>query len=64
MALNDLASKLRSALAEVLRLHYMRSDKSLLQVYDYVEFNVPLLTKMFNRRSKGYNALGYTLRHD
>lgn len=46
------------------RLHRMRSDKSLLQVYDYVDYNLPLLTKMFNRRSKGYKALGYTLRHD
>lgn len=43
------------------RLHRMRAGKNLLQVYDYVDFNVPLLAKMFRRRSKGYRAMGYEI---
>jgi very-short-patch-repair endonuclease len=31
------------------------------RVYDYADLNVPMLSRMFERRCGGYEALGYTL---
>jgi hypothetical protein len=31
------------------------------QVYDYVDPNVPMLARMYERRLKGYDAIGYTV---
>jgi very-short-patch-repair endonuclease len=33
----------------------------LVQVYDYADFNVPMLERMFNKRCKGYEAVGYKI---
>jgi hypothetical protein len=30
-------------------------------VYDYVDLNVPMLARMYERRLRGYDAIGYTL---
>ncbi|HEV7738707.1 MAG TPA: DEAD/DEAH box helicase family protein, partial [Chlamydiales bacterium] len=43
------------------RLHRLHADKREAQVYDYVDLNVPILEKMFNRRCQGYEAVGYTI---
>jgi hypothetical protein len=31
------------------------------QIYDYVDRNVPVLKRMFERRVRGYRAIGYRL---
>jgi hypothetical protein len=31
------------------------------QVYDYADLNVPMLARMFDRRCRGYEAVGYTI---
>jgi hypothetical protein len=30
-------------------------------IYDYVDFEVPVLAKMYARRKTGYTALGYEI---
>lgn len=32
------------------------------QVYDYADLDVPMLARMFERRCRGYEAIGYTVR--
>ena len=32
-----------------------------MQVYDYADLNVPMLARMFDRRCRGYEAVGYTI---
>jgi len=41
------------------RLHRDHHSKSEVIVYDYADMNVPMLTKMFKRRLRGYKAIGY-----
>jgi superfamily II DNA or RNA helicase len=41
------------------RLHRQRPDKTEVRIYDYVDRNVPVLARMFEKRLKGYIALGY-----
>ncbi|MEO2026923.1 MAG: DEAD/DEAH box helicase family protein [Fuerstiella sp.] len=43
------------------RLHRLRDDKSEVRVYDYADLNVPMLARMFDRRCRGYEAVGYTV---
>ncbi len=43
------------------RLHRLHESKRKVRVYDYADFNVPVLTKMFERRCKGYESIGYTI---
>jgi superfamily II DNA or RNA helicase len=42
------------------RLHRQRPEKKEAQIYDYVDRNVPMLARMFEKRMKGYEALGYS----
>jgi superfamily II DNA or RNA helicase len=46
------------------RLHRRHSDKTEVRIYDYVDRNVPMLARMFDRRVKGYRAMGYSLGHE
>ena len=46
------------------RLHRSHDGKKVAQVYDYVDGGVPMLARMYERRLKGYNAIGYTLDHE
>lgn len=46
------------------RLHRSHDGKNLLQVYDYVDQEVPMLCKMFERRLRGYKTIGYSLSED
>ena len=41
------------------RLHRDHHSKSEVVVYDYADMNIPMLAKMFERRLRGYKAIGY-----
>jgi hypothetical protein len=43
------------------RLHRLHEGKSEVRVYDYADLNVPMLSRMFERRCEGYEAAGYSL---
>jgi len=43
------------------RLHRLNDRKREVQVYDYADLDVPMLARMFDRRCKGYEAVGYTI---
>jgi hypothetical protein len=43
------------------RLHRLHDNKRVVQVYDYVDDQVPMLARMYERRLKGYSAIGYTI---
>jgi superfamily II DNA or RNA helicase len=43
------------------RLHRLHDNKRVVQVYDYVDDWVPMLERMYERRLKGYGAIGYTI---
>lgn len=44
------------------RLHRLYDSKREVRVYDYADLNVPMLSRMFDRRCNGYEAVGYTIR--
>jgi superfamily II DNA or RNA helicase len=43
------------------RLHRLHDNKRVVQVYDYVDDWVPMLERMYERRLKGYGAIGYSI---
>ena len=43
------------------RLHRLYDGKREVRVYDYADLNVPMLARMFDRRCRGYEAVGYTV---
>ncbi|OPX89014.1 MAG: hypothetical protein A4E53_01700 [Pelotomaculum sp. PtaB.Bin104] len=43
------------------RLHRLHDQKRIVQIYDYVDVNVPVLMRMYEKRLKGYNAIGYRI---
>ncbi|MGH9342333.1 MAG: TOTE conflict system archaeo-eukaryotic primase domain-containing protein [Terriglobia bacterium] len=45
------------------RLHRLHDNKRVVQVYDYVDNGVLMLARMYERRLKGYNAMGYAIEH-
>lgn len=52
----------RGTLAQYVgRLHRLHDQKREVQVYDYADLGAPMLGRMFNRRCKGYEALGYKI---
>ncbi len=46
------------------RLHREYEGKNEVRIYDYVDVYVPLCEKMFSRRKKGYQGLGYKIKSD
>jgi len=46
------------------RLHRLHDNKRVVQVYDYVDDWVPMLERMYERRLKGYGAIGYVIDHE
>lgn len=44
------------------RLHRLHDSKQVVQIYDYVDEQVPVLVKMYKKRLKGYAAMGYTIK--
>ena len=45
------------------RLHRLHDNKRVVQVYDYVDINVPTLMRMYKKRLKGYDAIGYLVQN-
>lgn len=43
------------------RLHRLHHGKTVVRVYDYADLDVPMLSRMFDRRCAGYEAVGYTI---
>jgi superfamily II DNA or RNA helicase len=43
------------------RLHRFYDGKREVRVYDYADLDVPMLARMFDRRCRGYEAVGYTV---
>jgi superfamily II DNA or RNA helicase len=43
------------------RLHRLHDNKRVVQVYDYVDIHVPTLMRMYKKRVKGYEAIGYSM---
>jgi superfamily II DNA or RNA helicase len=43
------------------RLHRLNEAKKEVIIYDYVDFEVPVLAKMYARRRTGYKAIGYEI---
>jgi len=41
------------------RLHRLHAGKLEVRVYDYVDRDVPVLARMFAKRLRGYEAIGY-----
>ena len=45
------------------RLHRNFEGKQDVQVWDYVDLNVPVLELMYHKRLKGYSELGYRVQN-
>ncbi|MBF0408763.1 MAG: DEAD/DEAH box helicase family protein [Candidatus Riflebacteria bacterium] len=43
------------------RLHRLYDLKREVRIYDYSDLNVPMLSRMFDRRCRGYEAIGYKI---
>jgi superfamily II DNA or RNA helicase/very-short-patch-repair endonuclease len=43
------------------RLHRLYDGKREVRIYDYADLNVPMLARMFDRRCRVYEAIGYTI---
>ena len=41
------------------RLHRLHPGKREVRIYDYVDREVPMLLRMFEKRLRGYRAIGY-----
>jgi superfamily II DNA or RNA helicase len=41
------------------RLHRLHSGKTEVRIYDYVDSAIPMMMKMFEKRLRGYRAIGY-----
>jgi superfamily II DNA or RNA helicase len=43
------------------RLHRTHNSKKEVVIYDYVDLDVPVLARMYDRRTKGYRSIGYEI---
>ena len=43
------------------RLHRLYHGKREVRIYDYADLNVPMAGRMFDRRCRGYEAIGYSI---
>lgn len=43
------------------RLHRLHDGKREVRIYDYADLNAPMLARMFDRRCRGYEGIGYTV---
>lgn len=46
------------------RLHREYQGKQEVVIYDYIDFRVPMLERMYQRRLSGYAGIGYSVRGD
>ncbi len=44
------------------RLHRLYDGKNEVIIYDYADLNLPMLSRMYERRLKGYKAIGYEMK--
>ena len=44
------------------RLHRDFDGKNEVRIYDYIDMHIPMCETMYNRRLKGYAAVGYKLK--
>lgn len=44
------------------RLHRSHHNKKEVRIYDYIDQNVPMLNRMFNKRKAGYKLIGYSFK--
>ncbi len=45
------------------RLHREQADKQDVRIYDYAEIDQPQLARMWDKRQRGYRAMGYAIKH-
>ncbi len=43
------------------RLHRLHDGKCEVRVHDYADLDIPMLSRMFDKRCSGYEAVGYTI---
>lgn len=43
------------------RLHRLHHDKREVRIHDYADLDIPMLSRMFDKRCAGYEAVGYTI---
>ena len=43
------------------RLHRIHDSKKEVVIYDYLDLDVPVLARMYDRRTKGYRSIGYDI---
>ncbi len=43
------------------RLHRLHDNKKVVRIYDYVDVSAPMLKRMYEKRLKGYKAIGYSV---
>jgi len=43
------------------RLHRLHHDKREVRIHDYADLDIPMLSRMFDKRCVGYEAVGYTI---
>jgi superfamily II DNA or RNA helicase len=43
------------------RLHRLHPQKTSVRIYDYLDGSVPVLSRMFQKRLKGYRSIGYSI---
>lgn len=43
------------------RLHRFNEGKKVVQIYDYIDKEVPVLNRMYEKRIRGYKAMGYAM---
>jgi superfamily II DNA or RNA helicase len=41
------------------RLHRLNEAKKKVIIYDYVDFEVPVVARMYSKRRSGYKSIGY-----
>lgn len=46
------------------RLHRNYPGKSEVQIYDYIDIHIPVLERMYQKRVRGYAAIGYKIKVD
>ena len=44
------------------RLHREHADKKDVRIYDYAETDQPQLARMWDKRQRGYRAMGYEIK--
>ena len=43
------------------RLHRLYDSKKEVVIYDYLDVNIPVAARMYERRTGGYTAIGYEI---